>query len=358
MPNHDLHGFPHRYFNGRRQSREELPQSKRTTTGPSVHRVIKSITGAVVTLGLVMMVLAGTAAATDSSNQVWVVDTRPAPSSQPADDALGMLNYRLLGDDGCQWQTADWEAFSASGDEKLPTAIFIHGNRTGYQSAIKTGLIAYRLLEREAAGQPFRFVVWSWPAERVYRRPRPDFQLKASRSDVQGCYLAQMLGQMDPDVPVTLIGHSYGARTITAAAHVLSGGTLAGWEMPEDDEPHELTQLRAVLVAAAMDNDWLLPGRRHGLALGRLDSVLLTQNWSDPGLRWYPLMTKPRGPMALGRTGSACPSMLGPDGEKLETVNVACSVGKNHDFSYYMRSSAVTSRLAQYTFPESADDSE
>ena len=255
-----------------------------------------------------------------------------------------------------QWQTADWEAFLATDDRSVPTAFFIHGNLTGYQAAIDAGWIAYRLLECQAAGRPFRFVVWSWPSERVVRRHRSDFQLKACRSDVQGCYLAQFIDQMDPGVPITLIGHSYGARTVTAAAHVLSGGTAVGWAMPDGYTPKERIGLRAILVAAAMDNDWLLPGRRHGRALGQLDRVLLTQNWSDSGLKWYPLISKPRGPMALGRTGSACPSRLGLDGEKVETVNVNCSVGRNHHFRDYMRAPEVTSRLARYAFPESAED--
>ena len=322
----------------------------------SVSRVSTSRTGAIITVGLVMMVLSQTSAANEGSNQVWVVDTRPAPSSRAVDDAVGLFSFRLRDGDGGQWQAADWEAFVASDNEKLPTAFFIHGNLTGYQAAIDTSWIAYRLLECQAAGRPFRFVVWSWPAERALRRHRPDFQLKACRSDVQGCYLAQFIDRMDPRVPVTLIGHSYGARAITAAAHVLSGGTAAGWEMPDGYAAKKRIGVRAILVAAALDNDWLLPGREHGQALGQLDRVLLTKNWSDAGLKWYPLMSKPRRPMALGRTGSACPSRLGIDGEKIETVNVACSVGRNHPFCHYMRAPEVTSRLAWYAFLESAEE--
>ena len=321
-----------------------------------VNRVSASRTVAIVAVGLVMMVLGRTGAANEGSNQVWVVDTRPAPSSRPADDAVGRFSFRLRDGDGGQWQAADWEAFSASDDEDVPTVFFIHGNLVGYQAAIDRGWIVYRSLECRAAGRPFRFVVWSWPAERVLRRHRPDFQLKACRSDVQGCYLAQFIDRMDPGVPVTLIGHSYGARAITGAAHVLSGGTLAGWEMPGEYVPDKQQRVRAILVAAALNNDWLLPGRRHGLALSRLDSVLLTQNGSDVGLKWYPLISRIRGSQALGRTGPACPSLLGSDDRKVETTNVACSVGRKHGFGYYMRAPGVTSRLAWYAFLESDEE--
>ena len=352
MLKHNLDGF----FNGCRQFRVMSTESRQTTMVPSASRVSTSRTVAIVTVGLVMMALSRTGAASEGSNQVWVVDTRPAPSSRPADDAPGLFSFRLRDGDSGQWQASDWESFVASDDENLPTAFFIHGNLTGYRAAVDAGWMAYRLLECQAAGRPFRFVVWSWPAERVLRRHRPDFQLKACRSDVQGCYLAQLINRMDPAVPVTLIGHSYGARAITGAAHVLSGGTLAGWEMPEEYVPNKRIRVRAILVAAALDNDWLLPGRKHGLALGQLDSVLLTRNWSDTGLKWYPLMSRTRGPRALGRTGPACPSLLDADGRKVETVNVACSVGRNHDFGHYMRAPEVTSRLAWYAFLESAEE--
>jgi len=293
----------------------------------SACRVSTSRTGAIVTVGLVMKVLSRTGAIV----------------------TVGLV-MTVLSRTG-----AIVKAFAASDDEKLPTAFYIHGNRTGYQAAIDRGWVAYRSLECQAAGRPFRFVVWSWPAERVLRRQRPDFQLKACRSDVQGCYLAQFIDRMDPGVPVTLIGHSYGARAITGAAHVLSGGRLAGWKMPDEYVPNTRTRVRAILVAAALDNNWLLPGGQHGLALGQLDSVLLTQNWCDVVLKWYPLVFRARSPRALGQTGSACPTLLGPDGRKIETVNVTCSVGRNHGFGDYMRTPAVSSRLAWYAFLEAAE---
>ena len=44
--------------------------------------------------------------------------------------------------------------------------------------------------------------------------------------------------------------------------------------MPDGYTPKDRIGIRAVLVAAALDNDWLLPGRRHGQALGHFDRVL------------------------------------------------------------------------------------
>ncbi len=126
--------------------------------------------------------------------------------------------------------------------------------------------------------------------------------------------------------------------------------------MPQGYSPKKRVGVRAILVAAALDNDWLLPGHNHGQALSQLDRVLLTTNWSDTVLKWYPLVYRRRGTMALGRTGSACPSRLGPNGEKIETVNVDCSVGRNHSFCHYMHAPRVSSRLAWYAFLESAEE--
>jgi hypothetical protein len=107
-----------------------------------------------------------------------------------------------------------------------------------------------------------------------------------------------------------------------------------------------------VLIAAAIDNDWLLPGRRNGSALGQLEQVLVTHNPCDPVLRWYPFVYGKRGPDALGYTGPACPKGLGPSRRKIELLNVACSVGKNHAYVNYLGSAALSARFGWYSFLE------
>ena len=85
--------------------------------------------GAVLTVGLVMTALVRLSAADESAARLWVVDTRPAPASHPADEVVPQFSFRVQDDDG-GWRTADWDAFAASDNQALPTTFYVHGNLT------------------------------------------------------------------------------------------------------------------------------------------------------------------------------------------------------------------------------------
>jgi len=298
------------------------------------------------------------ATADDSSGQLWLISTRCAPCCCPSDTGRRRIAYWRL-KAGRQWLGEDENAFLAgSGDPPAPTAIFIHGNRTDRCEAVRKGRYVFGLLKREAAGRPFRLVIWSWPADRIRGRNRRDVRVKAAYSDVQSYYLAECLHRFDPDVPVSLIGYSFGARVITGALHILAGGKVAGHALAERTaaEPADAKQrpIRAVLIAAALDCDWLLPRRRNGLALSQVDHVLVTRNCCDPVLRWYPLMYGRGGPQAMGYTGAACYAAADGGCDKIELVDVSCSVGRIHDWQVYLSASGLRRRLGWYGFLESA----
>jgi hypothetical protein len=137
---------------------------------------------------------------------------------------------------------------------------------------------------------------------------------------------------------------------------MLAGGTAAG-RVVTQDASRQRGPIRAVLIAAAVDNGCLLPGHRNGQALGQLEGVLITCNRSDPALKWYPQLYGRGGPEALGYTGPACPAWLGDQREKVEMLNLACSVC-SHGWTDYLCSSALRSRLASYTFASPAPEPE
>ena len=163
---------------------------------------------------------------------MWLVSTRATPHCCDFAGAEGTIRYWRLNEQ-CQWAPADAAACRAEDDRNLPTVIFIHGNRTNVDEAVDKGSHVRRLLCEAAAGKPFRYVIWSWPSDRVGRCNRPDIRLKAAYSDVESYYLAHWLGKLKPDVPVCLIGHSFGPRIITGALHLLAGGELAGSRLPK-----------------------------------------------------------------------------------------------------------------------------
>lgn len=303
---------------------------------------------AVVT-ALLAAALGGTAVGADEG-QVWLIDTRGATRSGQLESAVQHVNYRRLQPDR-RWLEVDRTEFFRSHDRPLPTTIFIHGNRTSHSTAVGYGWQAYRRLERMAEGRPFRFVIWSWPSDRVRGGARHDVRVKACRSDAQSYYLAECLQHLDPDVPVSLIGYSFGARIITGALHLLGGGELAGRSLAQParvlaDGVKQVPPRRAVLVAAALDANWLLPGRPNELALSQVQRLLVTRNVRDPVLKWYPRMYRHGGPQALGFVGPAtCLS-----DEKVELLDLSCSVGRVHDWGRYWAATGLRRRLAWYTF--------
>jgi len=303
------------------------------------------------TLGAVLTLTA--CARADAPQDVWIISTRRAPGCGTADMEQADLEYRQ-----CQegtWVSSTAEAFRQSDAPDVPTVFFIHGYQVDACAAAREGWALGRALRHMEPERPARVVIWSWPATRGPGRLRHAVQQKAARSDAESYYLARCIDRMDPRVPTSAIGHSFGARVITGALEMLAGGEVAGRQLPEGPRPAR--RLRAVLVAAAMDNASLLPGRRNDQALLSADRVLITQNGRDRVLKWYPRMYGRGGPDALGYTGPACPARLGELQEKIEVLGLSCSVGKTHAWTHYLASPVLRARFPEYALfaePETA----
>ena len=212
-----------------------------------------------------------------------------------------------MGDD-CDCQPADAQDFRAADDPATPTVVFIHGNNTDADEAVMKGWYVYESIRAQVGDKAFRFVIWSWPADRLHHvRNRRNTRFNAVQCDVESYYLAAWLGGLRPGVKVCLAGHSFGPRIITGALHLLAGGELACQTLPAETVAAwaggKRNPVRAVLLAAAMDADWLAPGCCHGLALSLPDQVLITCNGCDRVLRWYPRLWGRHGPQAMGFVG-------------------------------------------------------
>ena len=289
--------------------------------------------------------------ADDTSSPIWIVSTRDAPRCGDLDESLQCLRYSRLEDD-CQWVSADAETFQTTNDPAMPTVVFIHGNRTDSQGAVTKGLTTYHLIRACTCSEPFRYVIWSWPAERMCRRINEDTRLKAAYSDVESYYLALWLDQLPPGEKVSLVGHSFGPRIITGALHLLAGGEVAGRCLSQSTvaawSGGKRNPVRAALLAAAVDAGWLAPGGCHGLALPLVDQMLVTRNGCDRVLRWYPRLYGRGGPKAMGFVG---PCGVGGT-DHVEVIDVTCTVGKIHDWRCYCSASNVCNRWERYTFSE------
>jgi hypothetical protein len=322
----------------------------RQTGHPTRKRQLPGRLAGITALLATALCLAGQSAeASEATQQVWLVSTRSAPRCGDLEAERGQVRFWRLDDVApCRWIAADAEAFCKSADPATPTVIFIHGYDNDADSAVQEGWDVYCRMKEQAGERPFRLVVWSWPTERMLRRPRKDVQLKTCYSDIDSYYLAGLLRDIPPGSQISLVGFSLGARVATGSLQLLAGGQVAGRHLPaaaagQADRP--APHIRAVLIGAALDADALLPGHSDGLALSLVEQALVTRNGCDRALRFYPRIYGRRGPDAMG--------FVGPLGcSKLETIDVACSVGRQHAWVRYSIAPELTRRLGWYMFLE------
>ncbi|MBI3837685.1 MAG: hypothetical protein HY288_07100 [Planctomycetia bacterium] len=109
--------------------------------------------------------------------------------------------------------------------------------------------------------------------------------------------------------------------------------------------------ISAVLIAAAIDHEWLCPGERYGVSTSVAEEILVLTNRKDCCLRWYPLF-KARPGGSLG-----CDGLSDQDKHKLEAVagrvrvvSIEDQVGSNHNFRTCMEPKAVA-QLVVSAFP-------
>lgn len=296
--------------------------------------------------------LAGEAARRISSppagaGQLWLINTRSLPHV-PTHSSRRALPEVQCYDDG--WRGAHYDELTGHSDPAPLTVVFVHGNDTDDAKCHARGLALYQSLST-AATEPWRLVVWSWPADYIPGSIRHDARLKADRAEADAIYLARFLAELEGGREDVVIGYSLGARVAAGALHLLAGGALDGHgaeSIASRVPPH----LRSVLMAAAIDEDWLLPGRRYGRALAAVDRMVLFVNPHDRVLRWYRFLTPSSGP-ALGVHGVASPGELGPQRRKLEQINVNPVLGAQHGWSNYANSVQIIERLKREVFGHS-----
>ena len=279
----------------------------------------------------------------------WLINTRCAPGCGDLEAGLPRTTYSRLDESSGCWMASGAKAYQGSAVPGVPTTFLIHGNDTTAEWAVEHGAKWYGLMKQKACGRSFRLIVWSWPSEQVVRRHRPDVQIKVRRSDVEAYYLARVLSDLPKGSPLGLVSHSLGCRTASGALQLLAAGPVAGRNLAPkalatwNNGGHR--HIRVMMLAPAMDADWLEPGCPRDRVRSAVESILVVANGRDHILKWYSHLYGRHGPEAMGYVGPA--STLGG---KLKVVDVCCELGRKHDFDLHQVSSPVCQCLAEYTF--------
>lgn len=295
---------------------------------------------------LLAMPLAAEAASSKESccglrpqDQLWLVSDRSLGcASNCVEPRLQYWRY------DCQrrWTRASLEELLTAEDPQTNTVVYLHGNRLSSGEAFERAWTSYRALVRCADERPIRYIAWSWPSDKA-GGPIQDARIKASRTDTTAYYLAWFLDRLNPGAPLSLWAHSFGARAATGALHLLGGGELCG-RVLERKHP-ERVPANVVLLASALDNGWILPGRFHGQALTMTAHMLLVNNCADRLLKRYELISGRRsGRVALGFVGISRRA-LGPEAAKVTQIDASGYVGKQHQFMLYVQSANLMARM-------------
>ena len=195
-------------------------------------------------------------------------------------------------------------------------------------------------------------MIWSWPSERTDNGLFEDVRIKAARTGPSALHLARFIDAIASDVPVSLMGYSFGPRIVTGTLNLFGGGTVDGRRL--NLSPGRKAGFSVVLIAAAVDNDWILPGHHHGRAVSVVDQLLLVNNGCDRVLaRYHWLYGRRSCAEALGYTGLVGGGQLGPDLAKITQFDACCNTGNEHDWALYFASSAVVGRLVPVLFRSS-----
>lgn len=266
---------------------------------------------------------------------IWLINTRCLPCPRNQCNCSAEPRYDQLVDG--RWVRSSADAFLTTTASAQPLVFYVHGNRMAPQDAIEQGMKVYRRIACE--GTSLRFVLWSWPSDRVHGAVR-DAQLKAARSDGESYYLACLLNRLPAGTPVHLIGYSFGARTVTGSLHLLAGGTCCGNLLSPSSDHQARVRPGVTLLAAAMPNGWMSPAGKHGLAWLATDKVVSFYNPKDPVLKLYQLTEQNGNPTALGRGGISL-NCLGPYGDQMQQYRVDRVVGCSHDLDRYLGSPCI-----------------
>lgn len=292
----------------------------------------------------------------------WIVSTRCCRQSHHKCGLSCRFTCHAVTED-CQCVPVCFEQLISGQIPGAPTCVLAHGSFTRMDDVWEDSECTYCWLRGACPQVPLNFIYFTWPSEgplafvpnNPFTTPIPtfDFGVLGRRSELNGFYLADLIGSLPGPTTVSLIGHSLGARTVASSLHLLGGGTVQGqarWNPADCGH-----RIRVVLAAAAIEHDWLNPDDRYGCALNRAECLLNLRNECDYALALYPLR-KPFSSRALARSGftSKDQRKLGDRLVQVSELVVAPVIGKGHSWPSYCRQPGIAAAVSPYVYFEAA----
>lgn len=280
----------------------------------------------------------------------WIVSSRGCSAkAAPADGGRCLSFFHRTSERTLISENRD--TFLASIRPDRPVCFVVHGSYNWWRDVVNESRAINRWVHAGLPGAPVQVVIFTWPSDGNLPIVFPvDIAILGRKSAAHSVYLATLVTQLPKEQRVSLVGHSHGARTAAAALHVLGGGALEGGQAlpPGFAVPDHL---RAVLMAAAIDHQWLNPGDRYGQSLLVPERVLLMRNSRDATLAVYP-MRKVIGDRALGKDGLGQEDRfaMGELGKKIVELDAADFANWHHSFADYHQHPELAVGMAPFVY--------
>lgn len=275
---------------------------------------------------------------TNDEFDYWLVDARRAPVE--GDLSCGLSYLRFWHFAGGRWSEYSLPEFIAAMDPSLPTLFYVHGYGLGAPAAAYSTVRYACHISRNA--RKFRVITWAWGSRHNWlETPWENVQDKAWKAEVQGYYLARVLGRLSPDTEIALVGHSFGCRSVCAALQGLASGTICRHIVTRTQIPR--SPYEATLIAAGVEAEAFAPGQRYCMALSQVHRMTITTNAHDRVLRLLEFVTG--NPSIMGLHGPDCRDLPMDEAVKVRVYDVASSVWGGHRMGRYTWSNATVPAL-------------
>ncbi len=278
----------------------------------------------------------------------WIINARDSQGRLGRSQAHSFHVWRFEGDG--QGRCASLEEFYGSLTPSAPVCFMAHGSFVTWDDVREDSRLTNQWLRSPAPQAPLHVVFFHWPSDDTPMLLLPvDVTILGRRAGRYGFYVAEMISQIPEEHPISLIGHSHGARMVVATLHVLGGGEID--DVAFGGGPYHRHRIRAVLAAAAFDHDWLNPGELYDRAIQRPEAILNLVNRRDRALGFYPLH-RPLTLAAAARSGFTAGDRqsIGPQNRKLVDYDVTERVGTGHVWPTYYTNAGIAQSISPYVF--------